>query len=204
MNKLANIIVPDKSLHIFDLGNVLYRVDAGRSLAALEKLGLEHVERQISNSHAAGGAFSLYCDGKITTAQFFDGVRQMCGIGATDAQIAEAWNAMLLGFEADSLRTVRDVRSQGARVALLSNCNELHTELVRKQHKEMFDTEFDSLFDEVFFSQEIGMSKPNPETWKLVLRQMGADAADAAFYDDSQLNIDKAAELGIESRLFCL
>lgn len=192
-------IIPDKPLQIFDLGNVLYSVDASRTMAALESLGMPHFEGPISNSHAAGGPFSLYCDGLITTTQFYDGVRQACHVDASDEQILHAWNAMLLGFRPDALEQVRLLRSQGYKTALLSNCNTLHADEVRAQFPGPGN--FDDLFDAIFFSQEIHISKPRPEAWHAVLTTMGFTAADAAFYDDSQINIDAAAALGIKSQL---
>ena len=58
-------IFTDKKLQIFDLGNVLYSVDARLSFAALQRLGMPAFEGPISNSHAACGDFALYSDGKI-------------------------------------------------------------------------------------------------------------------------------------------
>lgn len=192
-------IIPDKPLQIFDLGNVLYSVDASRTMAALEALGMPHFNGPISNSHAAGGPFSLYCDGLITTPQFYDGVRQACHVNASDDQIRQAWNAMLLGFRPDAIEQVRQLRAQGHKIALLSNCNALHADEVRAQFPGPGN--FDDLFDAIFFSQEIHISKPRPEAWHTVLTSMGFSATDAAFYDDSQINIDTATALGIKSQL---
>lgn len=191
-------IIPDKPLQIFDLGNVLYAVDASRTMAALETLGMPHFDGPISNSHAAGGPFSLYCDGLISTPQFYDGVRQTCHVNATDNQIRQAWNAMLLGFRTDALDQVRQLRANGHKIALLSNCNALHADEVRAQFPDSGN--FDDLFDAIFFSQEIHISKPRPEAWLTVLSTMGFNPADAAFYDDSQINIDAASALGISSQ----
>lgn len=207
MNNLTQSIVPGKRLQIFDLGNVLYKVDARLSMAAFEKLGMPHFEGPVSNSHAGGGIFSLYCDGKVTTADFIAGVRDVCHLGkADDGQIIDAWNAMLLGFCRESVMAVRRVRREGALAVLLSNCNEAHALKCRNDFREMYPDlgSFDSLFDHVFFSQEIGVSKPKPEAWELVLDEMGVRPADAAFYDDSEINVAQARALGIDARLFSL
>ncbi len=208
MASLSTVIVPNKSLHIFDLGNVLYKVDARLSMAALESLGMPHLDGPVSNSHAAGGVFGPYCDGLVSTPDFIKGVREMCHLNpeTTDSQIAEAWDAMLIGFNRDSVETVRRVRAQGHKVALLSNCNDLHATRCRDEFARLFPDfdSFDSQFDAVFFSQEIKMSKPNPATWQLVLSTMGVDAADAAFYDDSTINTEQAESLGIRSVVFSL
>lgn len=207
MNNLSKAIAPAKRLHIFDLGNVLYKVDARLTMAAFEKLGMPPFKASVSNSHAAGGIFSLYCDGKVSTAEFISGVREACHLGkADDGQILDAWDAMLLGFSRESVMAVRKARREGALVALLSNCNEAHALKCRNEFREMYPDlgSLDSLFDHVFFSQEIGVSKPAPEAWQLVLDEMGVSPADAAFYDDSEINIAQARALGIDARLFSL
>ena len=191
-------IFPHKKLHIFDLGNVLYSVDVRLTFAALQKLGMPHFDGPLSNSHAAPGDFALYCDGKITIQQFYQAIRRTCHIQASDDQIRDAWNAMLLGFRHDALQQVRQLRSQGHLVALLSNCNQLHADHVRAQYPGPGD--FDSLFDRAFYSQEIHVSKPDPKAWQTVLTQMNVQPADAAFYDDSPINIRAAQALGIDSR----
>lgn len=204
---LSRHILPGKRLHIFDLGNVLYKVDARLTMDAFEKLGMPRLNGPVSNSHAAGGVFSLYSDGKVTTADFIAGVRKACRIpDADDGQIVKAWNSMLLGFCRESILAVRKVRKQGALVALLSNCNELHAMACRSEFRELYPDlgSFDQLFDHVFFSQEIGMSKPDPGTWQMVLADMGVSPADAAFYDDSEINVAEARRQGVESVLFCL
>lgn len=207
MKTLSQSLRLGKTLQIFDLGNVLYKVDARLSMAALQALGMPPLDGPVSNSHAGGEVFGPYCDGKITTPEFLDGVRKMCQIpGANDDQIVEAWNAMLLGFCRESVMAVRQVRREGRLVVLLSNCNELHALKCRTEFEEMYPDlgSFDSLFDHVFFSQEIGMSKPDPRTWQLVLDTMGIRPADAVFYDDSPINIKAATELGIEGVEFNL
>lgn len=207
MNNLSKAIVPGKRLQIFDLGNVLYKVDARLTMAAFEALGMPHFDGPVSNSHAAGGIFSLYCDGKVTTADFISGVREACHLGkADDGQIIQAWDAMLLGFCRESIMAVRKARRDGALVALLSNCNEAHALKCRADFREMYPDlgSLDSLFDHVFFSQEIGVSKPAPEAWQLVLSEMGVRPDEAAFYDDSEVNIAQAKSMGIDARLFSL
>ncbi len=197
---MALEIFEDKDLHIFDLGNVLYSVDARLTFAAFEALGMPHQDIKVSNSHAAGGVFSLYCDGKVTTEEFYDGVRRACLIpDATDQDIRQAWDAMLIGFRPGALDAVRGLRQSGRKVALLSNCNDLHAQVCRAQYPG--PGSFDGLFDGVFFSHEIGMSKPDTRAWQLVLRQMGVDSTRACFYDDSDINVAAALSLGIASRV---
>ncbi len=186
-----------RPLQIFDLGNVLIEVDARRTLAAFEKLGMPHTDVPISNSHAVGGCFSLYGEGRISTDDFLSSVKtDFCPMATTD-QLTEAWNAMLGDFFTSSIDTILALRKQGYQLALLSNCCDLHTEYCR-QHFPGPGT-LDGLFDAVFYSQEIHLSKPNPRTWLMVLEHFGRRADEAAFYDDSEVNVIAAQSLGISA-----
>ena len=185
-----------RRLQIFDLGGVIIDVDARKTLEAFGALGMPRIESKISNSHAIGGVFSQYCDGEVTTAEFIAGVRETCKIGmATDEEIRASWNAMLGGFRAEAIEQVRVLRREGYTTALLSNCNELHTEYCRAHFPG--PGRLDDLFDAVFFSQEIHVSKPERRAWQIVLDHFGAKGEDAAFYDDSDINVAAACGMGI-------
>ncbi|MBQ3636117.1 MAG: HAD family phosphatase [Bacteroidales bacterium] len=192
----------DKSrkLQIFDLGGVLIEVDAKKTLSELQALGFPAFDGVVSNSHAAGGIFTLYCNGLVTTDEFIAGLRSDFHISATDEQLVNAWNAMLGDFIVPNIETVRRLRSEGFTIALLSNCNELHTVECRRRFTSRFNGDsFDDLFDSVFFSQEIHKSKPELSTWQLVLDHHKASPSDAAFYDDNDTNCLAAASLGISA-----
>jgi epoxide hydrolase-like predicted phosphatase len=52
-------------------------------------------------------------------------------------------------------------------------------------------------FDVVIFSAEVGLAKPDPRIYQLMLDKLGVQAAEAIFIDDFQENIDAANALGI-------
>lgn len=57
--------------------------------------------------------------------------------------------------------------------------------------------EFDTLFDVIIDSHEVGMRKPNPEIYNLTLNKLETTAARTAFLDDLFANVDAARRLGI-------
>ena len=59
-----------------------------------------------------------------------------------------------------------------------------------------------SVFDNLFFSNELGMRKPHLEIFEHVLKEIKTDANDSIFIDDKQENLDAAAQLGIKTILF--
>lgn len=56
-------------------------------------------------------------------------------------------------------------------------------------------------FERLFFSCRLGLVKPDPAIYELVLTELGARPADVVFVDDRVENIESAALLGIDARL---
>lgn len=59
-----------------------------------------------------------------------------------------------------------------------------------------------AIFDEIFFSYELGKLKSDPNTFKLVLEKLGIKENETILIDDSKKNIDMAKEQGINGILF--
>jgi epoxide hydrolase-like predicted phosphatase len=58
------------------------------------------------------------------------------------------------------------------------------------------------LFAEVVDSSEVGVRKPDPRIYVALLERLDRPAAEVAFVDDLQVNVDAAAALGIAPVLF--
>jgi putative hydrolase of the HAD superfamily len=54
------------------------------------------------------------------------------------------------------------------------------------------------LFDQLVFSHEIGIMKPDPRAFQHVLDRLGVKAEDCLFIDDSLKNVEAAARLGMQ------
>jgi putative hydrolase of the HAD superfamily len=56
---------------------------------------------------------------------------------------------------------------------------------------------YDALLDELFFSYELGVAKPDPAYFETVLDRLGADPGSVLFVDDSPRNVESARALGL-------
>lgn len=63
-------------------------------------------------------------------------------------------------------------------------------------------TGLDMLFDETFFSSDIGASKPSKAFFEHILHFYSRPGEDFIFIDDSSLNVDAAERIGIKSIVF--
>ncbi|MBQ7363525.1 MAG: HAD family phosphatase [Clostridia bacterium] len=58
------------------------------------------------------------------------------------------------------------------------------------------------LFDRCFFSAKMGMTKPDPEIFLAVCRELGIEPSETLFIDDNARNIAGARSAGLEGYLF--
>lgn len=90
-------------------------------------------------------------------------------------------------YESQMTAAVREAHRRGYRTALLSNSWGL--DYPRAGWEEMFDV--------VVISGEVGLRKPDPRIYQLVLDRLGLTAQQCVFVDDLRPNIRAAAELGM-------
>lgn len=81
------------------------------------------------------------------------------------------------------------------RLACLSNTNEVHWPRMRDQFG------LGRLLDRAFVSYEIGMVKPDPQTFQHVIHMLDCAPETIAFFDDNAVNVQGAAEHGINAYL---
>lgn len=197
MNSIFEI-GPNVKLAIFDLGGIIMPIRMDKTAAAFAKLGAHEIKAHVSASHAHDGVFNVYQNGKISTPDFLRAVREETGVRGSDDEIRDAWNAMLHDPDEERLKFIDEIRKRVPTV-LLSNTNDMHIVWAREHMKPYGG--FEHYFQKTYLSHEVFLSKPDPQIYLLVLKEMGVEAKDAVFFDDSPLNIDAAKALGIDARL---
>lgn len=91
---------------------------------------------------------------------------------------------------------IKKLRSEGYSLVLVTNFMKSMADGLLDHHG------LRSFFEKIFISSEMGLSKPSPEFFKEVIKQLGINNADALFIDDSEKNIQTAMQEGIDSCLF--
>jgi putative hydrolase of the HAD superfamily len=83
------------------------------------------------------------------------------------------------------------------KVALLSNCNEMHWRFIRPQIPVL------ERFCDRVLSYELGLAKPDPEIFRAALRRVGnPPPGSCAFFDDMLPFVQVARTLGIQAEVF--
>lgn len=182
---------------IFDLGNVLVRLDTPACIEAFKKIGMEMVINR-SNDDAKSVLEQLGL-GLISVETFCQKARELSGSQASDEAICQAANAMLVEIPDEKKRRLLDLRARGHRVFLLSNTNSIHWDYCVEQLFPYKNYGVADYFERIFLSQEMHLQKPDAEIFNEVLRQTGIRAEDSIFIDDLPENCEAARGVGIQA-----
>ena len=191
-------ILNNISTIIFDLGGVVLNLDIKQSLRAFSEIS-DLSEKDVYNKFINNDWAFAFEKGEITPNDFRDSVRTSINKQLTDAQIDKAWDAMLLELPYTRLKMLNDLRPK-YRTLVLSNTNAIHVQTFDKivsaasGGKLIYD-----FFDKVYFSNEIGMRKPDTEIYSYVLDENKLDSSKTLFIDDMEENIIAAKSLGIKT-----
>ena len=136
-------------------------------------------------------SFKHHETGKIDDAAFFADLRASLGIGLTDAQFLEGWNAIFAGEMPGIAPLLADAAKRMPLYAF-SNTNPGHVAHFSKAYADVL-----SHFREVFLSSTIGLRKPDAEAYDHVVKAIGVPASRILFFDDSAANIEGARARGL-------
>lgn len=188
MNRMADSAGKPIDTIVFDLGGVLINLNVERCMAAFEALMGEQTMRDVLGMDKRGeGVKSVSIAGKQLMADFERGridsddfIRQVlryCRPGTTQQQVMDAWMAMLGDLPQERLDVVDRLRSEGYRVFLLSNGNDLHFDFINRKYG------LDAHFERLFLSQRMHMAKPEESIFREVVRTIAANWSGVAPYD---------------------
>lgn len=187
---------------IFDLGGVIMNLRYETTIAAFSQLCGFDVSR-VYTQHKQAPLFDEFEMGKISVADFRDGLRSLLKLStaqASDADIDAAWNVMLMDIPPSRVDLIKTLRSH-KRLFLLSNNNELHKAECDRIFTETYgaDAVLDDLFEQAYYSHLMGDRKPYPSIFQRVLDEQQLDPAQTLFIEDTQQHIDGAVSVGLQT-----
>ncbi|MBL7767159.1 MAG: HAD family phosphatase [Chitinophagaceae bacterium] len=183
---------------IFDLGAVILNIDYHLTQKAFEDLGISDFGMRYSKLQQSD-LFDQLETGKIGEAEFIKAIQDISDIPLSDLSILAAWNAMLLDFPLRRLQILQQLQLH-YNTYLLSNTNEIHERAFNQKLQSTcgYPT-LAVFFDKIYLSHRIGLRKPDPAVFQLILDNHGLAANETLFIDDSQQHIESAAKLGIQT-----
>jgi FMN phosphatase YigB (HAD superfamily) len=175
---------------LFDLGRVVIDIDFGKALAcwaghagrAPADLAARFVREESYRHHEVG---------QIEDAAYFQSLRDSLGIGISDGQFLEGWNAIFAG-EMPGIAPLLKRAATRMPLYAFSNTNRPHVEHFSKAYAEVLGH-----FREMFLSSTIGLRKPDAAAYDHVVKAIGLPASRIVFFDDLADNIEGARARGL-------
>jgi len=183
---------------IFDLGGVIINLYVEKTISAFSQIsGLS--EKEVEKAYLSADVFKKYEKGLISDGKFRENLRDKFNLKASDDEIDKAWDSMLGEIPIDRIEAIKRLMLN-YKCIVLSNTNAIHAKAFHKILGDSFQyTHLNELFHEVYFSHDLNQRKPDHEIYQNVLSLSQTESNEALFMDDSQLNLDSAAKLGIQT-----
>jgi len=179
---------------IFDLGGVILNLDQERTFRAFKKLGAD-----LDDLNAQSTVFKDFETGKVDADYFVHFLKSALKGSVETSQILHAWNAMLLDLPKHRVDLINSLKSK-YKIFLFSNTNTIHMDEIFKYTDEHLGSGvFSGMFDKIYLSYEMGLRKPNPDSFHMLMKDAGLKGFETVFIDDSKINIKGAQEAGIHT-----
>lgn len=175
---------------LFDADGVLQAMPEGWRDRLLALLGDEPAETLLQlfageqEETLTGGSF------RAKVAE----VLQRQSVRTDPEQVVESWRHLVV--DPGMTARIAELRAAGVRCALATNQQDVRVEHMRSM------PEYDGLFDEQFYSAELGLAKPDPAFFSTIVQRLGVPAGDVLFVDDVPANVEGARQAGIHAELF--
>ena len=179
---------------VVDIGGVLERVDD----ASWPQQWISRWERrkQLPAGHVAAGiaGHALPDDvatGRVTEAELRDLYAAALGLDVTetDEMWAEMWDAYCGELDVTMRDFVAGLRP-AYKTVILSNS----ADGARREEQRRYD--FEGLVDEIVYSHEVGIAKPDPAVFRLTGQLVGVAPGEVVFIDDDAGHVEAARAHG--------
>src|SRR5258708_24946151 len=132
--------------------------------------------------------------GTITLADVQRAIMDRLGLDQQQlsAYMADVWREYLGSANTELIDYARGLRPR-YQTGILSNS------FVGAREREQAAYGFEDLVDEIVYSHEVGMSKPDPRIYALVSERLSVRPSEMIFLDDAQMCVAGASEAGIHA-----
>jgi len=181
----------------FDFGNVLIDIDVEQTRNAFKELGAdESLEEALPLFHS-------FDQGFISESEFLSELKCYFPKYINSRQLKEAWNALLISIPETSYPLLRALK-ENYTLYMLSNTSSTHITEIRRKTGLYHFKKFNSAFEKLYYSFELGMRKPDPDIFKRVVSEAGCAPENCLMVDDLKENLKAAAEIGMKTLHFAL
>ena len=175
---------------IFDLGNVLIRVDPSqfiRKITEVTDLDNDCIIHYFMTSEC----LRSYEKGEISNQQFYETVCHDLSLALSKHRFKTLWQSMFFPIE-PMITWLSTIRNQ-FQLVILSNTNAWHMNYCEHNYP------FMHWFDHRLYSHQLGLAKPDPEIFEKALNTSRTSPEHTLFIDDMEENTIAASAMGIRT-----
>ncbi|MDX9889918.1 MAG: HAD family phosphatase [Bacteroidales bacterium] len=184
---------------IFDFGGVLIDLNKDRSIKAFADLGIPAVA-ELLNNWCQKGIFLLFEEGKISSREFLNSIRNMSQHAISDEEIKKAFFSFLVDLPRYKLALLSTFRKH-YKLFLLSNINEMIYNYSCESYFHTYGSRIEDYFDKLYLSFEMKVCKPHKKIFEMMLDDAGILPEESLFLEDGEKNIQTAQLLGFNTFL---
>jgi putative hydrolase of the HAD superfamily len=186
---------------LFDLGNVLLPIDLDLTYKAFAQYSSKYSFEEIKRLTHELSLWTSYESGLQSEEYFRNFLKKELYLDCTDQEFDNAFNALLLQFNKDTYTLLANFKNHFSGLYLLSNTSYIHYLDYRDNELGPNNENLFDLFDELFFSFELGLVKPDAAIYKKVSESINKPLSEIIFFDDNEFNIESALNLGMDAHL---
>lgn len=186
---------------VFDFGGVLLDLHFERMAPAFARLGAKHPERVLDLARRLD-LLGPYERGEWEDGRFRRAIAEWISLESyLDADFDAAFCAWLGGLPKERLDLLVRLKQKN-RLCLLSNTNAIHIRGFLSYFGEHYPgLRWPDFFDEVIYSHDIGLRKPEPAIFTWVAEKLKVSAGEILFVEDNPDNAAVAREAGWQTVL---
>jgi HAD superfamily hydrolase (TIGR01509 family) len=169
---------------VFDLGRVVFAQDPAKSTAEF---------KQFFSYVSLTPMPQFWTDYDMGVLSFDQVAEELAAYRGVESEFAREMITIAIGKQETIRPTeklIDELKAAGYKLYVLSNMSREFIDFLRKQ--KVYEN-----FDGDVVSCEVGIVKPMPEIYDLLLKRFDLDPAETIFIDDRKENVDAAAAKGI-------
>ena len=169
---------------VFDLGRVVFAQDPAKSTAEF---------KQFFSYVSLTPMPQFWIDYDMGVLSFDQVAEELAAYRGVETEFAREMISLAIGKQetiAPTAKLIAELKDKGYKLYVLSNMSREFINFLRQQ--EVYEN-----FDGDVISCEVGVVKPMPEIYDLLLDRFALDPSETIFIDDRKENIEAAAQKGI-------
>lgn len=200
MPSLASLKSPIKWV-LFDLGGVICSlqpdqlrnrmISAGASREDLD----EYLRYDAFSNSVQYSPNELFQLGRVQPKEFCAGLIKLCKTALSEKEIIKTIESRI-GPENYGLNPILEVLSKRLRIACFSNTHEIHWHVMKRSYNAF------RYFCSEFTSFEMGVGKPMPEAFSMVISRCASLPQECLLIDDKIRNVEAAQKFGLQAILY--